>query len=201
MHACNVAQGAEGGNLHAQAHQLIDKFLPPGPQKAAVFLALFTGGVFRLPEELEVQQGVEGENGALAAQQYLQDGQTEHGPIGIGGGVRGETAMRIHQTAHIPVTEVSPTVLRGGGTELGQNGGADLQHPGAAQPRPDGEERLQPLLPGGGSQKGEKGSAAGDGGESALGQGVGNLVVQLTNQLVVHSMPPLSASRSTGAAY
>ena len=180
-----MAQGLEGGVLQPQAHELIDILLPPGGHEAAVLLAVVALGVLLLGEELEVQHGVEGEGGALVVQQHLENGEVEPGGLpplaGLNGAHRGE-----HETADVLVAEGAPALLRGVGAQPGHQRGAQLQHLGAAQPLPDGEQGGQPLLPDGVLQQGQSGLPVGKGGQPPGGEGLGDLPVDLADQFVVH---------------
>ena len=66
--------------------------------------------------------------------------------------VRGKVPLRVEDAADIAVTEGQPAVLRGRG-QLGQDGGAQLQHLAALQPPPDGKQLGQLLRPARGAQQ------------------------------------------------
>ena len=77
VHARNVAQGAEGGRLVAQAQQLIDVLLPPVLQKRPVFLRLGAAGKLLLAQKGKVIGRVKGQGLPLIVQHQPQHFQIE----------------------------------------------------------------------------------------------------------------------------
>ena len=157
----DVAQGFEGGELHPQAHQLVEKLPPPRGQKAAVLPGLIAGLVLLLGEKLKVQHGVEGQDGALVVQQNLEDCQVELRPSAAPLRLGGKAALGEHEAADVLVGELPPALLGRNGTQRAQDRGAQLQNAGAAQPLPDGKQGGQPLVPGGGVHQPLENLAAG----------------------------------------
>ena len=90
------------------------------------------------------------------------------------------------EAADVLVAEGAPALLRNVWAQPGHQGGAQLQHPGAGQPLPDGEQGGQPRLPVGVLQQGQRGLSVGEGDQPPGSQGLGDLAVDLTDQLVVH---------------
>ena len=148
----DVAQGAEGGDLLPQTHQFIDVLPTEAGQKPLILPGAVTGGVLLRRQKAEVRQGIEGQCPALLVQQHLEDRKIKAGSIGILLPVRGKAPLRVENTADIAVTEGQPAVLRHRG-QLGQDGGAQLQHLAALQPPPDGKQLGQLLRPARGAQQ------------------------------------------------
>ena len=185
VNAGDVAQDAEGGKFQTQPHEFIDIFLPPGGHEAAVLLAVVAGGVLLRRQELEVQHGVEGKGGPLVVQQYLKNGEVKF--RGLAPAVRlNSSVVGEHEAADVLVAEGAPALLRSVGAQPGHQRGAQFQHPGAGQPLPDGEQGGQPRLPVGVLQQGQRGLSVGEGDQPPGSQGLGDLAVNLTDQLVVH---------------
>ena len=186
--AGNVLEGAEGGDLQPQAHELIDVLLPEALQKLGVLPAAVTGGILLGGEKLEVHEGIEGDHLPLVVQQYLEHRQIKLGAVHMLLGVGGEIPLGVETGSDIPVAEGQPPVLGHGG-ELGQDGGAYLEDLVALQPSPQGEQLVQFLGPAGGLQQGQGGAAVGGVGQLPLHQGVGHLSGELTDQFFVHRRP------------
>ena len=186
----DVAQGAEGGELGPQAEQFVEELLPPGPHQPAVLPAgVAVGGLFG-GEEMEVGEGVKGQGAPFVVQQYLQDGEAEQGAGGVTAGIGDQPALGEHPVAGEAVAEGAPALLGGMGADLVGHGSAQVQHPGAGEPFPDGEEGGQPLQPAGVLQQGQNGPAVGETGQLVGGEGVCDLVIDLSNQFIVHKDPP-----------
>ena len=120
----NVAQGLEGGELHPQAHQLVEELPPPGRQEPAVLPGFVADLVLLLGEELEVQHGIKGQGGPLLVQQDLKDGEVKLRPAAAAVRLGGEAVFRVHDVADILVGEGTPALLRRFGAQPVQDGRA-----------------------------------------------------------------------------
>ena len=148
----DVSQGAEGGNLLPQAHQLIDVLPAEAGQKPLILPGAVAGRILLRRQKVKVRQRIEGQCPALLIQQHLEDREIKAGSTGVLLPVRGKVPLRVEDAADIAVTEGQPAVLRGRG-QLGQDGGAQLQHLAALQPPPDGKQLGQLLRPARGAQQ------------------------------------------------
>ena len=148
----DVAQRAEGGDLLAQAHELVDILGAEVAEEALILPAAVAALVLLGGEELEVHQGVEGHDRPLLIQKHLEDGEIKPGAVLILRGVGGKIPLRVQNRAHIPVAEGQPALLGHRG-ELGQDGGAHLQHLPALQTAADGQQLGELLRPAGGAQQ------------------------------------------------
>ena len=152
---------------------------------AAVAPLVLLGG-----EELEVCQGVKGHHRPLLVQEHLENGEVEPGPVLILRRVRGKLPLRIQNGAHIAVTEGQPAVLGHRG-ELGQDGGAHLQHLLTLQAAADGEQLGELLRPAGGAQQLQGSFPVFHKGQLLLCQGIGHQSGYGTDLLFMHgSLPP-----------
>ena len=107
----------------------------------------------------------------------------------------------VHPLPGVLGAEGQPPLLRPGG-KPGQYTGAQLQHMGALQPPPDGQHLLQPLRPSRHLQQGQRRLPAGGKGQLPRQQRVGDLPVDLSDQLLMHrlrlSSPPRPACPRSG---
>ena len=185
----------KGGDLQPQTHHLIDVLLPPGGQEAAVLPAQHTGVGHLRGQELNVHQGIEGQDLPLPVQEQLEDGETEHSPVSELQGAGGEGLLGEHDVpADIVIAEGGPALLGGVQPHGLQGAGAGLQHLGAGQPLPDGQQGGQPLGPAGGLGQGRGHPAAGEGEPLPLRQSGDDLPIQGADQLIVHKYHLVSRS-------
>ena len=91
----DVAQGPEGGDLLAQAHELVDILGAEVAEEALILPAAVAALVLLGGEELEVHQGVEGHDRPLLVQEHLEDGEVEPGPVLVLRRVGGKVPLRI----------------------------------------------------------------------------------------------------------
>ena len=108
---------------------------------------------------------------------------------------KGDTKNIVEEMADVLVGKGAPALFRGAGTYLVQNGLAQLQNTGTAQPLPDGKQTGQAVGPGGRLHHLLESAAAGRTAVLSGGQGLQNVPVQLADHLI-HTVTSLSRPKA-----